>query len=305
MATTTAQREQTEQPETRQALTERISELGALDPYADLLQGAGRAIRGASPKLQDLLSGTRLGHPLHPPLTDVVVGAWTSSLVLDVAGGRRAHRAADLLVGLGVVAAAPTALAGLVDSADLQGPTRRVALVHALGNSTALALFGLSWLARSDGHRGTGRVLSMLGFGVATGSAWLGGHLSFRKGVGVNQTAFEPLPTKWTAVLDQEELEEATLGHASADGADVVIVKRGHKLYAFTRARWRATRSSAPVTGARSPSTAAWSEARPRRLSPCSKLACAPARSRCASCRRASAESLAEGSDPVRRTRMR
>ena len=233
MATTTAHPEQTKQPEKRQALTERISELEALDPYADLLQGAGRAIRGASPKLQDLLSGTRLGHPLHPPLTDVVVGAWTSSLVLDVVGGRRARRAADLLVGLGVVAGAPTALAGLVDSADLQGPTRRVALVHALGNSTALALFGLSWLARSDGHRGTGRVLSMLGFGVATGSAWLGGHLSFRKGVGVNQTAFVPLPTKWTAVLDQDELEEGTLGHASADGADVVIVKRGRKLYAL------------------------------------------------------------------------
>jgi nitrite reductase/ring-hydroxylating ferredoxin subunit/uncharacterized membrane protein len=233
MATTTAQPEQTEQPEKRTALTERIGELEALDPYADLLQGAGRAIRGVSPKLQDLLTGTWLGHPLHPPLTDVVVGAWTSSLVLDVAGGRRARRAADLLVGLGVVAAAPTALAGLVDAADLQGPTRRVAVVHALGNSTALALFGLSWLARSDGHRGTGRVLSMLGFGAATGSAWLGGHLSFRKGVGVDQTAFEPFPTKWTAVLDQGELEQGTLGHASAGGADVVLVREGRKIYAL------------------------------------------------------------------------
>jgi nitrite reductase/ring-hydroxylating ferredoxin subunit/uncharacterized membrane protein len=233
MATTTARPELSEKPEKRTALTERIGELEALDPYADLLQGAGRAIRGASPKLQDLLTGTWLGHPLHPPLTDVVVGAWTSSLVLDVAGGRRARRAADLLVGLGVVAAAPTALAGLVDAADLQGPTRRVAVVHALGNTTALALYGLSWLARSDGHRGTGRALSMLGFGVATGSAWLGGHLSFRKGVGVDQTAFEPLPTKWTAVLDQDELEEDTLGHASAGAADVVLVRKGRKVYAL------------------------------------------------------------------------
>jgi nitrite reductase/ring-hydroxylating ferredoxin subunit len=73
----------------------------------------------------------------------------------------------------------------------------------------------------------------MLGFGVANGSAWLGGHLSFRKGVGVNQTAFERLPGKWTAVLDQDELEEGTLGHASVDGADLVVVKQGRKVHAL------------------------------------------------------------------------
>ena len=44
--------------------------------------------------LKDLLSGTWLGRPLHPMLTDVVIGVWTSASVLDILGGKRAERAA-------------------------------------------------------------------------------------------------------------------------------------------------------------------------------------------------------------------
>jgi nitrite reductase/ring-hydroxylating ferredoxin subunit/uncharacterized membrane protein len=233
MATTVEHQEQTKQPAVRETVTDRIEALDALDPAADVLQRVGGGVRRSSKRLESLLSGTWLGHPLHPPLTDVVVGAWTSSLVLDLIGGRRARGAADTLVGVGAAAAVPTALAGLADAADLSGGARRVATVHALGNSTALAAYGLSWLARRRGHRATGRALSFLGFGLVTGSAWLGGHLSFRRGVGVSQAAFEQLPTKWTAVLDDDELEEGTLGHASANGAGVLLVRQGRKVHAL------------------------------------------------------------------------
>jgi nitrite reductase/ring-hydroxylating ferredoxin subunit/uncharacterized membrane protein len=235
MATTVEQQEQAKPSATaaRETVADRIEALEALDPAADVLQRVGGAVRGASTHLENLLSGTWLGHPLHPLLTDVVIGAWTSSLVLDLVGGRRSRAAADTLVGVGVAAAVPTALAGVADSADLSGRTRRAATVHAIGNSSALAVYGLSWLARRRGRRGTGRALALLGFGLVTGSAWLGGHLSFRKGVGVNQTAFEPLPSKWTAVLDEGELEEGTLGHASAGGAGVLLVRKGRKIHAL------------------------------------------------------------------------
>jgi hypothetical protein len=85
---------------------------------------------------------------LHPPLTDVVIGSWTSALLLDLFGGKRSRHAADSLVGVGVLAAAPTAGAGISDWAELRDATRRVGGVHAIGNGAAVVLHGLSWAAR-------------------------------------------------------------------------------------------------------------------------------------------------------------
>ena len=95
--------------------------LEALDKVARPLAGAvGRAVR---PRVvRNLLSGTDLGHPLHPVLTDLPIGAWVMSALLDAAGGPAAEGAADLLVAAGVVAAVPTAAAGLNDWSDTAGP---------------------------------------------------------------------------------------------------------------------------------------------------------------------------------------
>jgi len=71
--------------------------------------------------VRNLLSGTDLGEPLHPVLTDLPIGAWVMSALLDTAGGPAAEGAADLLVTAGVVAAAPTAAAGLNDWSDTAG----------------------------------------------------------------------------------------------------------------------------------------------------------------------------------------
>ena len=73
----------------------------------------------------------------------------------------------------------------------------------------------------------------MMGVGVATGSAWLGGHLSFRKGVGVDQTVFESLPTEWTAVIDESRLENGKLAQASVDGVSIAIVRTGGRVHAM------------------------------------------------------------------------
>src|SRR5580765_5404021 len=86
--------------------------------------------------LKDLLSGTWLGHPLHPMLTDLPIGSWTSAFVVDLVGGERGQPAADLLVGLGVLSALPTAAAGLADWSDLIGEERRLGTAHAIGNLT-------------------------------------------------------------------------------------------------------------------------------------------------------------------------
>lgn len=220
-------------PLAHELIAERIERLEPLDVVAEPLQQAVRAAVPQGSALKDLLSGTWLGHPLHPPLTDLVVGAWTSAFLLDMLGGKRSEQAADRLVAVGVLAAAPTAAAGLSDWAELRAGSRRVGTVHALGNTTALTLHTLSWFARRRGDRTRGITLSALGYGVATFSAWLGGHLSFARGVGVNQTAFDDAPAEWTPVLDDAELEEEKPTAAQANGLALVLVRKGERVYAL------------------------------------------------------------------------
>jgi nitrite reductase/ring-hydroxylating ferredoxin subunit/uncharacterized membrane protein len=221
------------EPVARESLAEAIEGFDLLDSVAAPLQQLARAAVPEGSRLKDALSGTWLGHPLHPPLTDVVVGAWSSALLLDVLGGEDAEAAADTLVAAGIVAALPTALSGLSDWADVRGGSRRVGTVHALGNTTAIVLHTLSWVSRRAGERGHGRLLSGVGLGVAGFSAWLGGHLSFGRGVGVNQTAFDTAPDTWTPVLDADELPDGALTASAAGTTPVLLVRRGDRLHAL------------------------------------------------------------------------
>src|SRR6185312_14697482 len=106
-------------------MTRRLERATALDRLATPLGTVvGRAVRPRA--VRNLLSGTYLGHPLHPLLTDVPIGAWSMSALLDTVGGRTTERAADLLVATGVLAAVPTAASGLNDWSDTLGPDTRV-----------------------------------------------------------------------------------------------------------------------------------------------------------------------------------
>jgi nitrite reductase/ring-hydroxylating ferredoxin subunit/uncharacterized membrane protein len=219
---------------TTDALLERIESIEALDAVSEPLQAVTHAAAPNGSAIKDLLSGTWLGHPLHPALTDVVVGAWSSALLLDVAGGKTGRRAADRLVGAGVLAAVPTAAAGLSDWSDLQGESRRIGAVHALGNTTALALYAGSWLARKRGRRGRGIALSTMGYGIASLSAWLGGHLSFVRGVGVNQTAFESGPDRWTSVPEPRDLHVRGRATVRVEDVDVLLVRDEKTVFALS-----------------------------------------------------------------------
>ena len=219
-------------PLLREQIAEKLEAMDRLDVVGKPLQAWARRYIPEGTSVKDLLSGTWLGHPLHPLLTDVVIGCWTSAAILDLTPGKTG-KASDRLIGIGVLAAAPTALAGLSDFADLGPGLRRVATLHAAGNTTALLLMSWSWLSRKRGRRVRGWVWSMAAMGIATGSAYLGGHLSFGKGVGVNQTAFEDLPRSWTPVLTVEELAEATLQVGSAKGTQVLLYRRGERVYAL------------------------------------------------------------------------
>lgn len=219
---------------TVQQLTKRVEELEALDRFANLVQKVVSRIVPQESVLKDLLSGTWLGRPLHPMLTDVVIGAWTSASLLDILGGKSAERAAGQLVSIGNVVALPTIAAGLSDWAELWGGQQRVGSIHALGNATALSFQILSFKARRSGNRKRARLLSLTSMTIVGASAYLGGHLSFVKGVGVNQTAFEEWPQEWTPVIAEEDLVEDTVTPARADGVRIVLYKKGEELYALS-----------------------------------------------------------------------
>jgi nitrite reductase/ring-hydroxylating ferredoxin subunit/uncharacterized membrane protein len=205
----------------------------SLDQLAQPMKKAlTRAVPAGSP-LNEALSGTALGHPMHPPLTDVVIGAWTSALVLDFIGGKRGRRAADLLIALGVLAALPTAAAGLNDWTTLDSKTQRTGVVHGTNNIVATTLFGMSWLTRRAGRRQLGRVSALVGFATVSLGAFLGGHLSFRKGVGVDHTAFLDAPEDWTAVADEASLKDSDPISVEVAGVEIMVVRQGESLCAL------------------------------------------------------------------------
>src|SRR6187455_2868937 len=122
------------------AAVARVEQDTRLDaPSRTVRQAVKRAVP-AGP-LKDFLSGTWLGHPLHPMLTDLPIGFWTSSFMLDLLGGRHSRAASTRLVAWGVLSALPTAASGAADWGDTTGPDRRIGLVHAAANSTALACY--------------------------------------------------------------------------------------------------------------------------------------------------------------------
>jgi nitrite reductase/ring-hydroxylating ferredoxin subunit/uncharacterized membrane protein len=204
-----------------------------LDRYSRPVRKVVTQVVPSGTALKDFLSGTWLGHPLHPALTDVVLGAWTSAAMLDVVGGKGTRKAAQRLVGLGILAAIPTAAAGLADWSDLRKGPQRVGIVHAGSNTTALGLMALSWKARRRGKQMRGRLYTMLGVGVGTASAWLGGHLSFGQGVGVNQTTFEELPQEWQAVIDLEALGEGKPEGVEVGGIGVLLFRHDGRIDAI------------------------------------------------------------------------
>ncbi|MGH2869889.1 MAG: DUF2231 domain-containing protein [Solirubrobacteraceae bacterium] len=169
------------------ALAARLESVEALD---GLGRAAGRTVRGLIPAgaPKDLLSGAWLGHALHPMMTDIPIGVWTSSVLLDWTGGTDSRPAADRLVLTGVLAAGATIATGWSDWADAEqgnAAVRRSGLIHAAANATATALMVGSYVARKRGARGRGRLLSLAGSAALAAGGWLGGHLSYTLGAGV------------------------------------------------------------------------------------------------------------------------
>jgi nitrite reductase/ring-hydroxylating ferredoxin subunit len=104
---------------------------------------------------------------------------------------------------------------------------RRIGIVHAALNVAGAALFTGSLVARGRGDRGRGKLIALAGMGAVTAGGWLGGHLAYAEGVGVDNTAFEDYPDDWTRVADDAELAEGAPRRVAADGIPLLAVRYG------------------------------------------------------------------------------
>ncbi|HYH62926.1 MAG TPA: DUF2231 domain-containing protein, partial [Solirubrobacterales bacterium] len=217
------------------ALVKRIESFKGVDGPAKAVSTAVSEIPGPGP-IKDVLSGSVIGHALHPMLTDVVIGSFISANALDVIGGKESHTASERLIALGIAAYPPTALTGTSDWADGSVgnlAVRRVGVVHAVANSAALALYAASLAARKRGDRTKGVALGFAGAGALGFAGYLGGHLSYVNGWGVDQTAFDAGPTEWTEATKIDGLAEGALVRIVVDETPVLLVRREGRVQAI------------------------------------------------------------------------
>ena len=187
----------------------------------------------ASNVVKRTLSGAPLGHRLHPLLTDIPIGSWTSASVLDVVAWRSGEKSAQRLTALGIVAAVPTAAAGLSDWVDTYGAAKRVGVVHMVSNTVALGFEIASWSARRKGHHVRGALLGLGGIAVATVGGYLGGHLVYVQGAGVDAEVPLVADDVWHEVMQFDELVHNEPVGLSIGDARVVLVRRYDEVFAL------------------------------------------------------------------------
>ncbi|HEY5315790.1 MAG TPA: Rieske 2Fe-2S domain-containing protein [Pirellulales bacterium] len=191
-------------------------------------------------KVRNFLHGTWLGHPLHAAISDVPVGAFTVSTILDIVemttGRKDLAPGADAALVIGLAGSASAAITGLNDWQHVDNPARRLGILHAAINGSGSSLFLASLVMRRRGHRPAAQALGMLGFGAVMAGAWFGGRMVFRDKVGVDHSRREDLPTHFVDVLDDADLKPDRPRRVEADGAAIVLVRREGRIFALANA---------------------------------------------------------------------
>lgn len=159
-----------------------VESLDQVDPAARTVQHWARRALPDGP-VSRALSGSWIGHPLHPLLVLAPIGTWVSAAILDL---RPDHQdAARRLVLAGLLATGPAMVAGAADLRDLDERQRRTGLVHALANLTASVCYLASYGLRRQGRTAAGRAAAMVGLAAIGAGGALGGHLTYAQGAGV------------------------------------------------------------------------------------------------------------------------
>lgn len=189
------------------------------------------ALFGPIRPVKDLLNGTWLGHPLHGASTDIPIGAFLVSFVLDLVNQRAA---ADVALVVAILFMVASAISGLADYTDTDGTPRVRATVHATLMVVALVLFLLSLVVRWGDpiDRTLAVVVSGIGLAIVTAGAYVGGDVVYVLGNMVSRHAFRGAGGKWVA-LDLSEIPEGTLTKAKAGVNTLVLYRQGAAIQAL------------------------------------------------------------------------
>lgn len=212
-----------------------------LDPLASQLTAALRKLLPPG-RTVDLLHGTPVGHPSHPPLAQAALAGWTGAAVLAAAEllrpdmtsaeQERARRDRRVLALLGIGAVTPTVLTGLTDWADLHEDQQRTGLVHA---ATMLGTATLSVAACVSRRPRRSALLDVTVGLIATAGAALGGHLAYRWAAGPNHAEAFPHLAKegWSRICASDELVEGQPILGVAGDEPIVLLRHQDTFHAL------------------------------------------------------------------------
>ncbi|MBC8091164.1 MAG: non-heme iron oxygenase ferredoxin subunit [Pseudonocardia sp.] len=185
----------------------------------------------------ELMHGGRwAGHSLHAALSDLPIGFWSGTVVLDLLGKDHERDggldAAGTLSAAGLVAAVATVATGVTDWTVSDGEDRRVGLFHGVLNLAGTALQAASLAARMTGHRRTAQVLGVTSMTVTGTAGYVGGHLVQGRAIMVNRVATFSGPTRWVRALSDVDLPDDTLHAVEVEGRKVLLHRSDGELHA-------------------------------------------------------------------------
>ena len=148
------------------------------------------------------------GHPVHPMLIVYPLGLLSMAVIFDILylifGNRLLPTASYYMIAAGVLGGLLAAIFGFIDWLALPNNTRakNIGLWHGLGNVLIVTLFAVSWFLRGSNvdfvPDGFAMILSFAGVALALVTAWIGGELVYRLGVGVDPGANVNAPNSIT-----------------------------------------------------------------------------------------------------------
>jgi nitrite reductase/ring-hydroxylating ferredoxin subunit/uncharacterized membrane protein len=214
----------------RVRISDRLEKAEGLDRVVGPVQQVVQKLPPGTVK--DTLHGVQVGHPLHPMLVQVPLGAFLSAGFLDALGDD-GERQARHLIGLGLLASVPAALAGWTDWAEQHEQQLRTGVVHAAANSLALTLYSGSLLARGRGRTGLGRVLGYAGLAAVSVGGLLGGDISYRQAGGANHAEETPhlVPTGWQDLMPLADLVDGKPAKATLGEVPLFVLRDGGQVH--------------------------------------------------------------------------
>lgn len=208
---------------------------------ATVLHAIFNALGAPGRYVQDFLNGVWLGHSLHAVLVDVVVGASTAGLLLDVLrvafGVDGLEDAATWVVGLAWLSAVGSIITGLTDFKDTSSDsaTRDVTTLHGLINTVGTGGFAASVFQRTAGNHDAGFWALLIGYTLISVGAYIGGHVVYKHGYSVNTNAFSrgKRAREFTPIMAAADLPEDTPTRATLGATAIMLVRRDDVVHAL------------------------------------------------------------------------